>query len=62
MVKSLVERTLLVLNACECPASLDVFEGVIVVGYWGCWRRLCPAGIDLAIPVANKQKHNIFFI
>lgn len=46
-----IERTSLVYTW-ECPASLDVFEEVIVVGYWGCCRRLCPVGIDLAIPVA----------
>lgn len=45
-------RTLFVLKTWECPASLDVFDEVIVVGYWGCCRRLWPAGIDLAKPVA----------
>lgn len=45
-------RTLFVLKTWECPASLGVFDEVIVVGYWGCCRRLWPAGIDLAKPVA----------
>lgn len=39
----------------ECPASL---EEVIVVGYWGCCLRLCPVGIDLAIPVAVLKLYN----
>lgn len=55
-----IVRTLLALNTWECPASLDVFEEVIVVGYCGCWRRLCPVGIDLAIPVAMRMNKSRF--
>lgn len=57
-----IVRTLLALNTWECPASLDVFEEVIVVGYCGCWRRLCPVGIDLAIPVAIQINELKFFL
>lgn len=45
----------------ECPASLVEFDEVIVVGYWGCCRKLWPAGIDLAKPVAISYIWFVFF-
>lgn len=58
MKRNILIRTSLVYTW-ECPASFDVFEEVIVVGYCGCCRRLWPVGIDLAIPVAVLK--GIFF-
>lgn len=54
-------RTLFVLITWECPASLVAFDEVIVVGYWGCCRKLWPAGIDLAKPVAISYIWFVWF-